>query len=257
MTSWSDLEDEMRKRPLDDGTVDRLLSGRLYPDDAPPGLSEVAQLLRAVAAPARAEELAGEHETVAAATARVRNGARLVPTARRSSMRRRFVRVKMAGLVVTGTLIGSTGLAAAGVLPDAAQNAAASVLSKVGITIPAAGDETSSTDEQATTIEHPASTGSEISTIATTTRATGVAKGAEISATASGGMSQAGLHGSQAGGTDTAPPVETPNPGGAGTADQASGGASGAGTTTASEASGGHSSAGSVNAGEHAPSGGS
>ena len=78
-------------------------------------------------------------------------------------MRGRFFRAKVAGLVVAGTLVGSTGLAFAGVLPDAAQNAAATVLSKVGITIPAADD-------------HPASTGSEISYSSNATRLRALAR---------------------------------------------------------------------------------
>jgi len=142
-------------------------------------------------------------------------------------VRSRFFRVKVVGLVVAGTILGTTGLAAAGVLPDAAQNAASTVLSKVGISVPAAD-------------EHPASTGTDISGIATTTDVTGVDKGAEISSTASGGVSQAGLNGSA--------PVTTPNTGGTATADTASGGAADSGTATADDASQGHSSAGSANA---------
>jgi hypothetical protein len=235
MTPWSDLEDEMRRRPLDHDTADRLLSGRIEPDDAPPGYAEVASMLRAVAAPATSEELAGEPETVAAVarTVRIQHESSLAPATRRSPVRGRFFRAKVAGLVVAGTLVGSTGLAFAGVLPDAAQNAAATVLSKVGITIPAAND-------------HPASTGSEISSIATTTSSPGVAKGAEISSSASDGMSQAGQHGSA--GAQAPSPVATPNPGGTGTGDAASGGASDSGTATANDASQGHSSAGSANA---------
>jgi len=239
MTPWGDLEDEMRRRPLDDDTADRLLSGLIEPDDAPPGYTDVASMLRAVAAPATSEELAGERETVAAAarTVRIQHESSLAPATRRSPVRGRFFRAKVAGLVVAGTLAGTTGLAFAGVLPDAAQNAAATVLSKVGIAIPATND-------------NPASTGSEISSIATTTASPGVAKGAEISSTASGGMSQAGQHGSAGGKASSTPvpPVATPNPGGTGTADTASGGASDLGTATANDASQGHSSAGSANA---------
>ena len=95
----------------------------------------------------------------------------------------RMHHLKVGGLVVVGALVRSTGLAAAGVLPDAAQDAVSNVFDRVGITIPASGD-------------HPATTGDEISQIATTTDATGVDKGAEISSAASAGKSQAGQHGS-------------------------------------------------------------
>ena len=145
--------------------------------------------------------------------------------------------MKVGGLIVVGALLGSTGLAAAGVLPDVAQEAFSKVLDRVGITVPAGGD-------------HPASSGEEISDIATTTDATGVDKGAEISSAASGGMSQAGQHGSAFAGAEgaDAAPVPVPNEGGTGTADTASGAASEEGTVTAEAASGGRSGSGSGNA---------
>ena len=46
--------------PLDADTAERLLSGRLDPDDAPPGYAEVARLLRAAAVPADQVDPTGE-----------------------------------------------------------------------------------------------------------------------------------------------------------------------------------------------------
>ena len=46
--------------PLDADTAERLLSGRLDPDDAPPGYAEVARVLQAAAGPAEEAELADE-----------------------------------------------------------------------------------------------------------------------------------------------------------------------------------------------------
>jgi hypothetical protein len=46
--------------PLDADTAERLLGGRLDPDDAPPGYAEVARLLGAAAAPADQAEPTGE-----------------------------------------------------------------------------------------------------------------------------------------------------------------------------------------------------
>ncbi|HEV2893763.1 MAG TPA: hypothetical protein VG411_08430, partial [Actinomycetota bacterium] len=46
--------------PLDADTAERLLSGRLDPDDAPPGYAEVARLLRAAAAQADQVEPTGQ-----------------------------------------------------------------------------------------------------------------------------------------------------------------------------------------------------
>jgi hypothetical protein len=51
--------------PLDDGTAERLLAGRLDPDDAPPFYADVARLLRAAAGPAVPDELGGEETALA------------------------------------------------------------------------------------------------------------------------------------------------------------------------------------------------
>jgi hypothetical protein len=51
--------------PLDDDTAERLLAGRLHPEDAPPGYGEVARVLRAAAGPPSPEELAGREAALA------------------------------------------------------------------------------------------------------------------------------------------------------------------------------------------------
>jgi hypothetical protein len=240
MTDWNDLPDEMRKLQLDQGTIDRLLAGEVEPDDAPPGYSEVARVLQAAVRARQGDELVHEGSHVAIAMELVKQPSPAsTPSDRRSRKMSRIHRLRVGGLVIVGALVGSTGLAAAGALPDAAQDAVSNVFDRVGITIPASGD-------------HPAATGDGISQIATTTDSTGLDKGAEISSAASGGMSQAGQHGSGAGvsgveGVDAAQ-VPVPNEGGTGTADTATGGTSDAGTTTADEESDGHSSEGSGNA---------
>jgi hypothetical protein len=109
----------------------------------------------------------------------------------------------LAAAIVAGALMILPGLAAANVLPDPAQHAVSSVLDKVGISVPAGNEEHPSNPGG-----HPASTGPEISRIATTTDATGVAKGAEISSIASGGQSQAGQHGKASDAPHGAPPQE-------------------------------------------------
>ena len=243
MTEWNDLPCEMRKLQLDPGTIDRLLAGEIEPDDAPPGYSEVARVLQAAAAARPSDELVHEASHVAIAMELVRQAAS-TPSDRRSRKMSRIGRLKVGGLVVVGALVGSTGLAVAGVLPDAAQDAVSNVFDKVGITIPASGDP-------------PAATGDEVSSIATTTDAAGVDKGAEISSAASAGKSQAGQHDSGVAGSGdeatNAAPVPVPNEGGTGTADAASAGASEVGTGTANEESAGHSSSGSGNASVEPP----
>jgi hypothetical protein len=243
MSDRNELVHEMRGGWLDTDTLDRMLAGAIHPDDAPPGYSEVAGVLLAVAEARDREELVHEAAHVVLAVELVQQRAPVSPFSDRRSSRRskksrsRSHRGKIGGLVVIGAMVGSTGLAAAGALPDAAQDAFSRVLDKVGITVPAGGD-------------HPSSSGEELSGIATTTDAVGADKGAGISSVASGGNSHAGQHGSAgtAHGARGAPPRHVPNGGGTGTADVASNGASDQGTSTADETSRGWSSAGSGNA---------
>jgi hypothetical protein len=123
------------------------------------------------------------------------------------------------------------------------------MLAKVGISVPGPNEHAGthpSVRGSSSDASSDAVTRSDTAELATTTELTGVDKGAAISSAASDGQSQAGQHGSASGGSA---PVETPNGGGTGTADTASGGKSskGTGTSTADTASGGASSAGSGN----------
>jgi hypothetical protein len=135
-------------RLLDDDTLDRLLLGRIAPDDAPPGFTGVAELVSALVAPATASELAGRDEAVSAAVMIISASApTLVPAGRsggtpsRRSATSRFFKTKVASLAFAGTLLGTTGLAAAGVLPDPVQDAAHRILSTVGLDVPTSSDD--------------------------------------------------------------------------------------------------------------------
>jgi hypothetical protein len=175
----------MRGARIDEGTLDRLLQGRILPDDAPPGYSDVASILVAAASPPGQEELRMQAEHVVAARDAI---------GRRARHQRPGLGLAT-GMVVVALLL-LPGLAAANVLPEPAQHAVTTVLEKVGITIPASTDRPTPTPPASPSHRgHPASTGSDISSIATTTDATGVDKGAQISSVASGGKSQAGQHG--------------------------------------------------------------
>ena len=237
MSDWDDLPYDMGITKIDDDTMDRLLAGRIDPDDAPPGYTEVARILQAAGSPPRGEHLSREVEYVAAARRVMSPGSASTGGTGGSPTRRRRA---LAGLIVTGALAGIPGLAAAHALPDPAQHAVSRVFDKVGISVP------DTQHAPTTSVDHPASTGAEISSIATTTDATGVAKGALISSTASGGKSHAGQHGKAAAAHGSSP-VPTPNTGGTGTADTASGGSAAHGTATADQHSGGRSAAGSGN----------
>ena len=237
MSDWDDLLDDMGITNIDDDTMDRLLAGRIDPDDAPPGYAEVARILQAAGSPPRGEHLSREVEHVAAARRVMSPGSASTGGTGGGPSRRRRA---LAGLIVTGALAGIPGLAAANALPGPAQHAVSQVFDKVGISVP------DTSQAPATSNDHPASTGAEISSIATTTDATGVAKGALISSTASGGKSRAGQHGGAAT-THGSAPVPTPNTGGTGTADTASGGSADQGTANGDQHSGGRSAAGSGN----------
>jgi hypothetical protein len=94
---------------LDDATAERLLQGRLDPDDAPPAYAGVAALLAAVSAPARPDLLAGMAPVLAAFRVTAASRAR---TTRRGAVPVRRIRVTVAVLSLVGTLLAG-GLAAA------------------------------------------------------------------------------------------------------------------------------------------------
>jgi hypothetical protein len=89
--------------PLDDDTAERLLAGRLHPEDAPPGYAEVARLLRMAAGPPNPEELAGEEGALGMFRAARRPGP--VGARRRPApVRSRVVALTLAGTLVAGAL---------------------------------------------------------------------------------------------------------------------------------------------------------
>jgi hypothetical protein len=180
----------------------------------------VEALLAAAAAPAEAGPMPGE----AAACAAFREADK--PASRRSRVLSSVVSFKAAAIAAatTGVLLtGGVAAAATGMLPGPAQDAARDALSVVGITVPGANgsaaqrleDATGRAGSDAAETGGDAGKGGQIADMATDTSSTGVEKGAEISDTASGGMSQAGDSGSAPGGDATADatpgaPVEPP-----------------------------------------------
>ena len=107
---------------LDDNTAERLVRGRVSPDDAPPGYAGVAKVLQAAAGPAVPEELAGQEPALAtfraygpssAARARPRSREQARPDGRRRGRpdgrgrvdgrgRGRVVALALAGVVAGG-----------------------------------------------------------------------------------------------------------------------------------------------------------
>ncbi len=143
-------------RRLDEGTVDRLLAGKLSPDEAPPGWDHVASLFQAASSPpvpndrmsdaalglsALSEDSMRDQETVEAMMAALADsdagGAPAAAPARIEDIRGRL-RAKVASATVAATLVLGSGLAAAGELPAPAQNAISAALAKVGLSVPRA-----------------------------------------------------------------------------------------------------------------------
>ncbi|MHB8438096.1 MAG: hypothetical protein ACYDD4_02910 [Acidimicrobiales bacterium] len=147
MTSSGDLHGEMHRYPIDEGTAERLLTGHLDPEDAPPGFGHVASLVRVATGPANALELAGRQQTVAAMAAAIATSAGQVPASipRGKRMIGKLLTLKTLGIAIPAmALTAGSAAAATGSLPAPAQAAAHSVLSDVGISVPSGNDSSSS-----------------------------------------------------------------------------------------------------------------
>jgi hypothetical protein len=132
---------------LDEGTAERLLTGRLDPADAPPGYSPVAALLAAVSAPPDTEELAGQAAIVAVFAAATRSHSPQLIDPRRSGVLTKLLTAKAATAVLGVLMTGGVAAAATGNLPAPAQQAAHALLGGAGVPAPA--------EATATTRSHP------------------------------------------------------------------------------------------------------
>jgi cytoskeletal protein RodZ len=97
----------MDRWPIDEGTAERLLTGRVAAADAPPGYVDVAALVRSAGAPAHPAELSREADVVAAAVAVISPDSR---RAREVPMRRKILPFKV---VVAAGIVGALGVASA------------------------------------------------------------------------------------------------------------------------------------------------
>lgn len=231
---------------LDDTTADRLLDGGLAPDDAPPGYQPVANALQAAALMASQAPTQGADTAVAAFLD-------AIPTRRTQRMKK----WKIAAATLAGGLSLSTGLAAADVLPGAAQDAASEALAKVGISVPGNHNDKANTrgksaEQKAAKVEadRPTSTtkpdnhGSVVSNVARDKSTVGADHGAAVCATASSGKCQAGTNGKA--GEEQPGTTVTTNANRAGGTTENSTGSSNS-SSTGSSNSGGASSGGSSN----------
>ena len=126
---------EMRPIRLDSRTADRLLSGALSPDDAPPGYAGVSQLLAAAGSGLGAPESVPELSTVAAMEAAVLGHVTSGTAHEEKKMLSKVLTIKAAAVMAV-VLSAGTAAAATGSLPGGAQSTASMVLAKIGISVP-------------------------------------------------------------------------------------------------------------------------
>ena len=135
MTGRRDIRGEMRNLLLDRDTADRLLTGRVDPDDAPPGYALVAALLRS-ASTLPLVDPERERATVLAMVEEARSHLQDQPSSRDRRPIRGFARAKVVAVAVGAMLVGTTSLAVAGALPGAAQGVAQTMLATIGVRVP-------------------------------------------------------------------------------------------------------------------------
>lgn len=199
--------------PLDIAVAEGLLAFSAAAQTQHPRL---ASLLTAAAALDPSDQLIGEEAALAAFRAELtdRPDGRSPTKATSPSPKARLLAIALAGGLSVG---GSVAAAAAGSLPDSAQQIAKDVLSQLGVDVPApdkvgvgstVGHEGGAGDDRPSTSQDPGH-GEEVSEVARTTTETGVDKGALISDVASDGQSKAGEHAPPV--TPTIPPTpDTP-----------------------------------------------
>jgi hypothetical protein len=224
MSGWFAVGDEMPEPltphleddffTLDDVIIEALVSG-LMDESLPDAYHPVVAVLAGAAQPSTEAELADEAGTAAVfRTLRPSTG----PT-RRSLMSRRLLSAKTLLAAGALTVASATGAAAAtGSLPGAAQDTAATVLAKVGISVPGpdshsdehpatrGGSEPVTDDSATTTADSTSNTSATakndtIVSLATDPSRTGIDKAQAVSGVASDGKSEAGING---------PPASTP-----------------------------------------------
>ena len=116
---------------------DRLLSGDLDPDDAPPELARIAGLVRAARAPELSSGLTGEELLVSQVAGVVRESRRAeVARDNRRHMLGKVLSAKVIGATAAVLLSGGVAAAATGVLPTPVQEAVSHGLRHIGISVP-------------------------------------------------------------------------------------------------------------------------
>ena len=232
----------MRAVRLDDDTADRMLAGGVDPADAPPGYAAVTALLQTArsaagvpvpaATPSHAPVDLGLADTASGthAVQRSRSGRRRIPVLAAIAFCAMTGGAYAAGVsgagtvsavldrIGVGSLVGGPSGDRTAASSEAALKGEASARTTTGAATAASVGAGRSSSDGATDTDkdgkkHGKGHGAEISTLARTTDAKGVDKGAEISTAASGGKSHAGEHGNGHGGSHPSHPDHPSHPG--------------------------------------------
>ena len=141
---------------LDPDTADRLLAGRLDPDDAPSAFRGVARLLQAARTHEGHKEV--EDDAVIFAMVDVINTGDLAATSKGTGVLTRLVTVKAAAITAALLAVTATGAGAmTGNLPEAAQDGLARAAEHIGINLPDSADDRAPavTEEPGREVEDP------------------------------------------------------------------------------------------------------
>jgi hypothetical protein len=115
-SEWDRLLAYLDRRGMDESTANRLLSGNMSVDDAPPAHQGTARAVAALTAPPHPHELAAQRQAIA------RLSREVAAQSKRDSIRRRQLRkVRRVAQIGATSMVGGAvllgGLAAAGALP--------------------------------------------------------------------------------------------------------------------------------------------
>ncbi len=206
MSSWRGSDGEMPRYPIDDSTADRLLTGRLAPEDAPPGCAGLAELIRTSRGPARPDELATEATVVAEMVAAVHSTSVHAADPSRRSHRMTLSKLLSAkvGAIAVTTVLG------AGVAAAAATGSVSSTLTHIGVFSPASVTTSTTTSSTSSTTSSTTTSSTTSTTMGTTTTtvAGGTSQGPGPNGSNDFGLCTAFLSGSANGRAhkDNAPP---------------------------------------------------
>jgi hypothetical protein len=150
MTAHDGFPRDMEPFALDSSTAEGLVTGVVDAGDAPPEYRAVARTLHALREAPDGPELFGEPAAVERIATAIVLDRSARPQRHASGFSSRAARLA-AAVVIAGGIFLSGGLASAGTLPEPAQDFVSAVLDKVGISVPAGGEDPTVVDAPPTT----------------------------------------------------------------------------------------------------------